>query len=271
MLSKRKYPIGSLIVLAVLLIGATYLFAPALVRARRSARAAECMSNLRQIGLGCHMYAMDHGGRLPDDLVQLYPRYASLQCFFCPGHYNGRPPKRIETLDEASVSYKLIHGVALSDDPDTIFACEKCIWNHGGVWTNAVHVDGHVSLIRADGRVKVDFDQIARGLSLFFADNGRYPANEEGLEALVTSGCLKNVPVDPFDRDGRRPYGYATNNVRNNWILTCYGPDNDRDIDLSLYSKGKLSTEDLLRLRARLVALGMILKDDSGDMFRVDP
>lgn len=51
-----------------MLIGAmllAFLF-PVLSKARRAARSAQCLSNLRQIAVGFHVYAGDNEGRLPD-------------------------------------------------------------------------------------------------------------------------------------------------------------------------------------------------------------
>ncbi len=273
-LSKRKFPIRDLVVLAIIVIGIACMIGPALVRARRSAQAAVCVSNLRQIGLSLSMYTMDYDEHYPNTLAELYApgpgRYISLECLFCPGHYKGHPPEHVKT-DEASVSYTLTPGLSASDDLHTVVARDKSAWNHAGPGMSVLFIDGHAEFIKVDKIVEKDFEKIAEGLTAFFTGKGKYPTNQEGLEILVSAKYLKNVPVDPFDRDGKRPYGYATKNVDNNWILTCYGPDEDGDINLELYAKGKLSTEDLLKVRTKLV-LGMFtIKRSNGDIFRAGP
>ena len=53
-----------LVVIAIvaLLVG---LLLPVLGSARASARAVKCLAGVRTIGQGVHLYAMDHGGRMP--------------------------------------------------------------------------------------------------------------------------------------------------------------------------------------------------------------
>ena len=53
-----------LVVIAILAILAGLLL-PALASAKQKARRIACVSNLRQIGIGIHMYASDFGGRIP--------------------------------------------------------------------------------------------------------------------------------------------------------------------------------------------------------------
>ena len=57
-----------LVVIAIIAILAAILF-PVFARAREKARQASCSSNLKQIGLGMHMYASDYDGCLPTNGV----------------------------------------------------------------------------------------------------------------------------------------------------------------------------------------------------------
>src|ERR1043166_4548593 len=54
-----------LVVVAIVSILASLLL-PALAKAKLRAKSLQCLSNLKQIGVGCAMYAMDNGDLLPE-------------------------------------------------------------------------------------------------------------------------------------------------------------------------------------------------------------
>jgi prepilin-type processing-associated H-X9-DG protein len=57
---------------------------------REGHRISACRSNLRQIGLACHMWADDHGERYPPDLQALVPNYLDdPRTFNCPRTASG--------------------------------------------------------------------------------------------------------------------------------------------------------------------------------------
>jgi prepilin-type processing-associated H-X9-DG protein len=108
------------------------MFLPALSSAREKARDVNCMSNVKQIGLACAMYADQHDGRLPrgfDDLKDVIP---TTKVFVCPS-----------AKDPTHYSYEFM-GVTnkWQDDPDVVILRETEA-NHRGRRT-LLYNDGHV-------------------------------------------------------------------------------------------------------------------------------
>ena len=131
---------GGVAILACFLVLPAGLLLPALARARGQARRAQCLSNLKQIGLGCHMYAQDNQEKFPDKLSQLHDRYvADPDLFRCPS-VEGLAVTEAN-IDEAS--YVLVPGKRSIDPADAVLAYEKED-NHGGDGANVLFVDGHV-------------------------------------------------------------------------------------------------------------------------------
>ena len=77
---RRRYTVplmvvGGCLLLVVLFVGAgAAIMWPVFSRARQSARAAECVSNMRQVAVACLQYSMDWNENLPSavDLTAVY-------------------------------------------------------------------------------------------------------------------------------------------------------------------------------------------------------
>ena len=93
---------------------------------------------------------------------------------------------------------------------------------------------------------KTDISMLSTALDTFEVDNGRYPTNEEGLEALVNapSGATnwkgpyikRGVPNDPWGRP--YIYRYPGTNNSHSYDLYSFGPDGrEGNDDIDNWSK----------------------------------
>ena len=156
-----------LVVIAIIAILAAMLL-PALSRAREQARRAVCMSNGKQVGLGCAMYTMDYNEQYPNtgtspattaDLGVLVDNgtYSSGAVLFCPSSSDTKDTDNV--LVAANVSYAFAFDLTTSTAVDTAVivdmhsdARDGTDWSttlvgtasHGTEGVNALYVDGHV-------------------------------------------------------------------------------------------------------------------------------
>ena len=152
-----------LVVIAIIALLASMLL-PALARAREMARRTKCISNLKQIGLGCHMYAQDWDEYFPDtgeenaanwgggtaaatEVINFYPNYiSSLAVFVCP---SSSDTVALESdIDEGSYEYN--DNLTEMSDAETAVACDSgttYVHTNPNV-INVLYMDGHVASVK---------------------------------------------------------------------------------------------------------------------------
>jgi general secretion pathway protein G len=111
-----------------------------------------------------------------------------------------------------------------------------------GLLAGVVTVNVRSYLLKAKQNVaRQDIAVIVSALDRFWADNGRYPTNDEGLAALCVKSAkhpeplLAREPVDPWGR----AYVYICPGSKGPYEVLCKGPDN-RDS-----GEGVISSDDL--------------------------
>ncbi len=142
-----------LVVIAIIGILAAMLL-PALNQAREKARRANCLSNLKQIGLGIAMYADSYNGRIPLDngtagsatlggsLNLLSNTVTSAKIYTCPSD-SARKLSATYPLDTSmtggnlQISYAYCPYIIWQDQPDSVLALDRMALATGTGYTKS--------------------------------------------------------------------------------------------------------------------------------------
>jgi prepilin-type N-terminal cleavage/methylation domain-containing protein len=137
-----------LVVIAILVILLSLILG-ALARARASASAVACCANLRQIGIGLHVYSDDNGGRLPDPADTGIPwetaiKYCATNILRCPADEEVFPSvgSSYDWRDTGDPQTTMAGRNLTKARPDAVLAFETLPGWHNRRQMNAVRVDG---------------------------------------------------------------------------------------------------------------------------------
>jgi len=137
---------AQLVGLVVLLLTLACSVLPEVPRVMPHPKRANCKSNLRQIGLACHLYADDNGECFPPNLATLCPKYVdNAKPFSCPANPSKwKEGKTSGKFTRESTSYVYVAGVMATDPGECVVAFDR-LENHKGVGRNVVFADAHVA------------------------------------------------------------------------------------------------------------------------------
>lgn len=187
--SQLGFTMVELIVVMAIMLILVALLSPALKHARDSARGIQCMSNLKQIGLGITTYASSYDGRLPPnyDSLTAYPWYIQWPTKLKPfmglnyvAYAGGYPP--------ASISNSRIFQCP-SERSQNAFLSGIGIWDCGEVsYVYSYFISG----ARLDAR--------APSATVIVTDGNSYPSSFDYYNT-GTSASLYNVDLtDHYSR-----------------------------------------------------------------------
>lgn len=140
----------------------TSILLPSLSRARELAKRSVSMSNLRQIAMGCHVYASENKDAFPPSLDALVE----------PGYITPDTLKSPRSEGSGGGDYVYLPGQKVSSDNAwaSVLAYEKLVGNEG---TAVAFLDGHVEWVKMDRLkplMKETYKRLGKDLPAEFRD-----------------------------------------------------------------------------------------------------
>ncbi len=174
----KAFTLIELLVVIAIIATMAALLLPVLWAARASARRAACISNLRQVGMGCAMYAQDYGEFPPrlSSCNESYIRNGGV--FVCPsdsarGHHAPTPRLEGDGYLASGVSYDYVPMWNRAQELgwwqpaprfgrgkwDDLTPLADCHWHwarafHADWWDNASNARGWVLILTAGASVR---------------------------------------------------------------------------------------------------------------------
>ena len=106
---RNRFNLAGIVVIIVIIAIAAMVFLPALSASREKDRNVTSINNLKQIGLACLKYASEHGGKLPEDLQELYKEkyITDVRIFRSPYDRNPKTAKVNNSYSNPSNNYRI--------------------------------------------------------------------------------------------------------------------------------------------------------------------
>ena len=218
-MKKQFTLIELLVVIAIIAILAAMLL-PALSAARERARNANCVNNLKQIGLACHMYANDSKGYVPgrDDQAADVTCGRGLDFDASGANYIKRPANKLAigeylggcldssgifTVDSASKKFKCpsdssVFGTA-SSAGGKYFMSYVAFWHNQGQATNDALDNGKREIVGRDNPSLVSWFDVTTGLAENQIAAGKTAPHPNGMNILYFGAHVEHVNVKAAD------------------------------------------------------------------------